>query len=109
VEVLADAAARGTEIVVSYIAFTAPESVATVLLRYGAAGIIGRPGDSGGAAERHREQLLDLHLEPGDKIDHAKFGEGIVAGVDGDEVTAVFQGIGQKKLSLSFAPIRKVN
>lgn len=61
------------------------------------------------AAERHREELLDLKLEPGDKIDHAKFGEGIVSNVDGDEVTAVFQNIGQKKLSLSFAPIRKVN
>ncbi len=60
------------------------------------------------AAERHREELLDLKLIAGDKIAHAKFGEGIVSHVDGDEVTAVFQNIGQKKLSLSFAPIRKV-
>ena len=61
------------------------------------------------AAERHRDELLDLQLVPGDKIDHAKFGEGIVSHVDGDEVTAVFPDIGQKKLSLSFAPIRKVS
>ena len=61
------------------------------------------------AAERHRDELMELQLAPGDKIDHAKFGEGIVSHVNGDEVTAVFQDIGQKKLSLSFAPIRKVS
>ena len=60
------------------------------------------------AAERHRDELLELSLASGDKIDHAKFGEGIVSGVDGDEVTAVFAGVGSKKLSLSFAPIRKI-
>jgi DNA helicase-2/ATP-dependent DNA helicase PcrA len=47
-------------------------------------------------------------LKDGDKIRHAKFGEGIVVSVDGDEVTAAFINIGTKKLSLEYAPIEKV-
>lgn len=48
-------------------------------------------------------------LKPGDKIRHSKFGEGLVAMVDGDELTATFAGVGTKKLSLSFAPVEKVD
>ena len=48
------------------------------------------------------------NLNPGDKIRHAKFGEGIVVSCDGDELTAAFEGIGTKHLSLSFAPIEKL-
>jgi DNA helicase-2/ATP-dependent DNA helicase PcrA len=60
-------------------------------------------------AAAHREELLGLELEPGDRIEHTKFGQGIVGEVNGDEVTATFAGIGTKRLSLSFAPIRKVS
>jgi DNA helicase-2/ATP-dependent DNA helicase PcrA len=60
------------------------------------------------AAAAHREAMLGLDFAPGDRIRHAKFGEGIVSGVSGDEVTATFEGIGPKRLSLSFAPIEKV-
>lgn len=49
------------------------------------------------------------NLRPGDRIRHAKFGAGIVSAVDGDELTAAFEGIGTKYLSLSFAPIEKVD
>jgi DNA helicase-2/ATP-dependent DNA helicase PcrA len=56
----------------------------------------------------HRERMLGLDLSPGDRIKHTKFGEGIVAEVNGDEVSATFQGLGTKRLSLSFAPIEKV-
>jgi DNA helicase-2/ATP-dependent DNA helicase PcrA len=59
-------------------------------------------------ASAHREAMLGLSLAPGDRIRHAKFGEGIVASVTGDEVTAAFAGVGQKRLSLSFAPIEKI-
>ena len=48
-------------------------------------------------------------LVPGDVIEHAKFGRGVVGSVAGDEVTATFEGVGAKTLSLSFAPIRKVD
>ena len=60
------------------------------------------------SAAAHREAMLGLDLAPGDRIRHAKFGEGIVAAVSGDEVTATFAGLGPKRLSLSFAPIEKV-
>jgi DNA helicase-2/ATP-dependent DNA helicase PcrA len=60
-------------------------------------------------AAAHREELLGLDLKPGDRISHAKFGEGIVSEVNGDEVTAAFSDIGPKRLSLSFAPIKKIS
>lgn len=47
-------------------------------------------------------------LQPGDKIKHGKFGQGIVVEVDGDDLTAAFEGIGTKHLSLSFAPVEKL-
>ncbi|MDF2460841.1 MAG: ATP-dependent helicase PcrA [Candidatus Saccharibacteria bacterium] len=65
------------------------------------------PASTQGAAI-HRERMLGLDLTPGDRIKHAKFGEGIVAEVNGDEVSATFTGLGTKRLSLSFAPIEKV-
>jgi len=47
-------------------------------------------------------------LRSGDKIRHAKFGEGIVVSAEGDELKVAFEGIGVKQLSLSFAPVEKV-
>jgi DNA helicase-2/ATP-dependent DNA helicase PcrA len=47
-------------------------------------------------------------LQPGDKIRHAKFGTGIVVEIDGDDLSAAFEGIGTKHLSLSFAPVEKL-
>lgn len=60
-------------------------------------------------AARHREEMMGLGLAPGDRIRHSKFGEGIVAAVNGDEVTATFAGVGSKRLSLAFAPIEKID
>jgi DNA helicase-2/ATP-dependent DNA helicase PcrA len=60
-------------------------------------------------AAAHREELLGLELIAGDRIRHTKFGEGIVAEINGDEVTATFAGVGTKRLSLSFAPIKKLD
>jgi len=60
------------------------------------------------AAAAHRAEMLGLELSAGDVIEHTKFGRGVVADVHGDEVSAVFEGVGAKTLSLSFAPIRKV-
>lgn len=51
--------------------------------------------------------FVHLELQPGDEIEHAKFGKGIVSSVDGDEIVATFRGLGTKKLSLAFAPITK--
>jgi DNA helicase-2/ATP-dependent DNA helicase PcrA len=60
------------------------------------------------SAAAHREELLGLALVPGDRVEHSKFGAGTVISIDGDEVTAIFEGHGTKHLSLSFAPIRKI-
>ena len=60
-------------------------------------------------AAAHRETMLGLELAPGDRIRHAKFGDGLVAEVNGDEITATFTGLGQKRLSLAFAPIEKID
>lgn len=54
------------------------------------------------------EHKLAVQFKDGDRIQHAKFGEGIVVSVAGDELVAAFAGIGTKKLSLSFAPIEKI-
>jgi DNA helicase-2/ATP-dependent DNA helicase PcrA len=59
-------------------------------------------------AAAHRETMLGLKLIPGDRIRHAKFGDGIVSEVSGDEVTAAFPQLGSKRLSLAFAPIEKI-
>lgn len=48
-------------------------------------------------------------LKPGDKIRHPKFGQGIVTDIDGDDLTAAFEGVGTKHLSLSFAPVERLN
>lgn len=48
-------------------------------------------------------------LKPGDRIRHAKFGPGLVSKIDGDELTATFEQIGVKKLSLSFAPVERID
>ncbi len=56
----------------------------------------------------HTSDSSLLLLAPGDRIRHSKFGEGIVVGVVGDELTAAFAGLGSKKLSLAFAPIEKI-
>lgn len=50
----------------------------------------------------------NIKLKDGDRIRHPKFGEGIVVSASGDEVVAAFARLGTKKLSLSFAPIEKI-
>jgi DNA helicase-2/ATP-dependent DNA helicase PcrA len=70
--------------------------------------MLGSVPSSTQSAAIHRERMLGLDLSPGDRIRHSKFGEGIVAEVNGDEVSATFAGSGTKRLSLSFAPIEKV-
>lgn len=44
----------------------------------------------------------------GDRVRHAKFGEGIVVSSEGDELVAAFAGLGTKTLSLSFAPLERI-
>jgi DNA helicase-2/ATP-dependent DNA helicase PcrA len=76
----------------------------------------GGPGNGAGAARQakgRRETAPRLALATGDKVRHAKFGDGIVMDTkpsgDDVEVTVVFQeGQGVKRLLLSLAPLEKV-
>ncbi len=67
----------------------------------------GAPESPSSFGQLREPTFVHLELEPGDEIEHAKFGRGIVSQVDGDEIVATFRGVGAKKLSLAFAPITK--
>ena len=47
-------------------------------------------------------------LKAGDRVQHKKFGEGMVIEADGSAVTVIFDTEGVKKLALGFAPLKKV-
>jgi superfamily I DNA/RNA helicase len=93
---------------------------------------IGRGGRGGDAraAREHREAVVDaaiaaatsapagargaetLGIRVGDDVEHEKFGEGVVLEVIGDgeraEVVVNFPDFGEKRLLLSWAPLRKL-
>lgn len=50
----------------------------------------------------------DKDFKMGDKVNHPKFGDGIVLSISGDTIKIVFAGIGTKELLLSYAPIKKI-
>jgi DNA helicase-2/ATP-dependent DNA helicase PcrA len=72
----------------------------------------GSPRAPSAFVERERPRALEASFVPGDRVRHAKFGEGIVVSsvvVGGDEeVTVAFPKIGVKKLALSFAPLERL-
>ena len=47
-------------------------------------------------------------LKGGEHVSHPDFGDGLVVGVDGDIATIAFKQKGLKKLSLAFAPLKKI-
>ena len=59
-----------------------------------------------------RIAMAEAQFVPGDRVRHAKFGEGIVVKSElrnGDEeLDVAFAGVGVKKLSLSFAPLQRL-
>lgn len=85
----------------------------------------GGSGGASGAAE-HRERVVDAALAPrvrapsgaeslglkvGDDVRHAKWGEGVILGIEGEgdkaEALVHFAGEGEKRLLLSWAPLEK--
>ncbi|MGF6376447.1 DNA helicase-2/ATP-dependent DNA helicase PcrA [Clostridiales Family XIII bacterium PM5-7] len=50
----------------------------------------------------------DLNFDPGDKVKHAKFGEGLVVEADNKTVTVIFDSVGQKKMAKGVAPLKKL-
>ncbi len=49
-----------------------------------------------------------MSLQAGDKVNHAKFGDGLVVDVAGKTVTVIFDSAGTKKLAIDLAPLKKL-
>jgi DNA helicase-2/ATP-dependent DNA helicase PcrA len=66
-----------------------------------------------GSSSRLATAAAQVQFVPGDRVRHAKFGEGIVVKSElknGDEeVDVAFVGVGVKKLALSFAPLERLS
>jgi len=52
--------------------------------------------------------LADVQLQPGDEVEHAKFGRGTVISEKGSIITVAFGSVGIKKLAKDLAPLKKV-
>ncbi|MCF0121580.1 MAG: ATP-binding protein, partial [Oscillospiraceae bacterium] len=59
------------------------------------------------AAEARRKTSGEA-LKQGDRVSHAKFGEGLVLEAEGKVVTVMFDEFGTKKLAADLAPIKKI-
>ena len=70
----------------------------------------GRDGAAGPRSAPVRKDVPAGAFSPGDKVLHAKFGEGVVLGLEaGGVVTVFFPDLGdQKRLLLEYAPLRRV-
>ena len=49
-----------------------------------------------------------IDLSEGDRVSHAKFGEGLVIEVKGNVASIMFDSVGLKKLAKDIAPIKKL-
>ncbi|MBR6350731.1 MAG: hypothetical protein IKR93_00185, partial [Firmicutes bacterium] len=52
--------------------------------------------------------LAGVDLNPGDEVEHSKFGRGTVITQKGSVVTVAFNSVGIKKLAVDLAPLKKV-
>ncbi|HWL41741.1 MAG TPA: UvrD-helicase domain-containing protein [Ilumatobacter sp.] len=88
----------------------------------------GDPGAARAASDEHRDRVVEaalrsgkaaqpsnsqeLGLRVGDDVEHPAFGEGVIIDISGtgDKAEAVinFAGVGQKHLSLAWAPLKKL-
>jgi len=64
--------------------------------------------DKARAEVRERELAPAIEVEPGDRIRHRKFGEGLVLEAGGGFATVMFDSAGRKKLALDLAPVEKI-
>ncbi len=78
----------------------------------GRAGVGGGPAGGGpsefGGAQRHEPAPVN----PGDTVVHERWGEGVVLSIAGSgtdaQATVRFEDVGEKRLLLAYAPLRKV-
>lgn len=69
-----------------------------------------KPFDSLRYAKQHMASKpgLGIELAAGDRVNHAKFGEGLVIEVKGNVANIMFDSVGAKKLAKDIAPIKKI-
>lgn len=70
-----------------------------------------RPFDSlkyAKAEVRNTAEGADKGLQAGDRVNHAKFGPGLVLEADAKTVTVVFDSVGIKRLAKDIAPLKKI-
>jgi len=72
-------------------------------------------GKAGGSAfdlaredVRERENMRAVDVVAGDRVNHRKFGEGLVLEAGGGFATVMFDSAGRKKLALDLAPLEKI-
>ena len=67
-------------------------------------------GGTGTGPAKHGAEALGIKV--GDDVVHATFGEGVVLHIDGAgdkaEIVIRFPGVGEKRLLLSWAPLKKL-
>lgn len=70
------------------------------------------PFDKFGEAKREVKQSgvssTNSSFNAGDRVNHAKFGQGMVVEVDGKTISVMFDTVGLKKLAKDIAPIKKI-
>jgi DNA helicase-2/ATP-dependent DNA helicase PcrA len=59
--------------------------------------------------EAKRETLKDTAVQPGDLVEHPKFGRGTVIEQNGSVLTVIFESCGTKKLAKDLAPLKKID
>lgn len=59
-------------------------------------------------AKRKVQTLAGTELNPGDLVEHPKFGKGTVIELKGSVVTIIFDSVGTKKLAKDMAPLKKI-
>ena len=75
-------------------------------------GVVGAPRGPGGGPITGAAGAEKLGLKVGDDVSHEKFGEGVILGIEGDgdkaEALVRFRDAGEKRLLLSWAPLKRI-
>jgi DNA helicase II / ATP-dependent DNA helicase PcrA len=75
-------------------------------------GVVGAPRGPGGGPVTGAAGAENLGLKVGDDVSHEKFGEGVIIGIEGEgdkaEALVRFRDAGEKRLLLSWAPLKRL-
>ena len=55
-----------------------------------------------------KDTLAKTEVNPGDEVEHAKFGKGTVIEIKGNIITVMFEEFGVKKMAKDMAPLKKI-